>query len=190
MVLYFCVRFRACGDAIPRLGALVTSLSNSQNFPYHLKKAGGGAGEAAKKLKGNFGVAFALPYLRNLFTTPLKRLGVCSELSSVWWQPEALAYTEQVVVPETLTPHHFALAAHFVCVACSVVGCSLSGLVRAYGLRVRASREQKKKRRTKRRSVVWPACRPNYSFPINTSQDTQSSPYFLSGLLGKRLSSL
>ena len=35
-----------------------------------LKKAEGGAGEAAKKLKGNFGVAFALPNLRNLFTNP------------------------------------------------------------------------------------------------------------------------
>ena len=68
------------------------------------RKAKGGVGEVAKKMKENFGVAFALPYLRKLFTNPLSGCGVCSELSSVWWQPEALAYTEPVVILYTLNP--------------------------------------------------------------------------------------
>ena len=57
MALYFCVRIGARGDAIPRLGALDSSRSNPKNFLTISKKAEGGAGEAAKKLKGNFGVA-------------------------------------------------------------------------------------------------------------------------------------
>jgi hypothetical protein len=58
VVLYFCVRIGVRGDAETHLGAHVTSRSNLQKFPSHLKKAeGGGAGEAAKKLQGNFGVA-------------------------------------------------------------------------------------------------------------------------------------
>ena len=57
MALYFCVRIRARCGAIPRLGRGQSPASNLQKFPYHLKKAEGGAGEAAKKLKGNFGVA-------------------------------------------------------------------------------------------------------------------------------------
>ena len=56
VVLYFYVRIRAGGDASAS-GALVASRSNSQKFPYHFLLAEGGAGEVAKKLKENFGVA-------------------------------------------------------------------------------------------------------------------------------------
>ena len=73
MALYFCVRIRARCGAIPRLGRGQSPASNLQKFPYHLKKAEGGAGEAAKKLKGNFGVAFAFQSSKSSSQSPFKK---------------------------------------------------------------------------------------------------------------------
>ena len=89
MALYFCVRIRVHGDATQRLGALDSSRSNLQKFSCLKRKAKRGVGEVAKKMKENFGVAFALPHLQKLFTNPFQKVGVCSELSPVWRQPEA-----------------------------------------------------------------------------------------------------
>lgn len=58
VVLYLRVRIGARGDAVPRLGARSSPHAQQPpkiSLPY--KKAEGGAGEAAKKLEGNFGVA-------------------------------------------------------------------------------------------------------------------------------------
>ena len=57
MALYLYVRIGARGDAVPHLGALDSSRSNLQKFSYLKRKAKGGVGEVAKKMKENFGVA-------------------------------------------------------------------------------------------------------------------------------------
>ena len=56
MALYLCVRIGARGDTSAS-GAGSRPPATHKKFPYLSKKAEGGAGEAAKKLKGNFGVA-------------------------------------------------------------------------------------------------------------------------------------
>jgi len=56
VVLYFCVRIWARGDAIQRLGALDSSRSNLPKFSYLKRKAKGGVGEVAKNMKEKFGV--------------------------------------------------------------------------------------------------------------------------------------
>jgi hypothetical protein len=53
----FCVRIRVRGDANSASGAGIRPRATPKNFLTITKEAEGGTGEAAKMLKGNFGVA-------------------------------------------------------------------------------------------------------------------------------------
>ena len=105
MVLYLCVRIRAGGDAIPRLGRGHPPAANPTPFLTISKKAEGGAGEAAKKLKGT-GVGLLRLYNlpKSLHQALLKSEGFLQTFLQIVGGPRRYAYTEQVVVLETLIP--------------------------------------------------------------------------------------
>ena len=71
VVLYLCVRIRAGGDVVPRLGRGHPPAANPTPFLTISKKAEGGAGEAAKKLKGTGVGLLRLTIFRKVFIKPL-----------------------------------------------------------------------------------------------------------------------
>ena len=77
------------------------------------KKAEGGAGEAARKLKGIFGLLSPLRPTKSSVTVSILFERLPLRFSPSLWRPEALPYTEYVVTRYTLTLRkHLALAAH------------------------------------------------------------------------------
>jgi len=73
VALYFNVRIGVRGDAeIAPRGALVTSRAATLKIFLPYKKAEGGAGEAAKKMKGNGLVCSALQSFKSSSQSPFK----------------------------------------------------------------------------------------------------------------------
>jgi hypothetical protein len=64
VALYLCVGIGVYLSANQRLGALDSSRSNHQKFSCLKRKAKGGVGEVAKKMKENFGVANYISQLK------------------------------------------------------------------------------------------------------------------------------
>jgi len=131
VVLYLCVRIRAGGDVVPRLGRGHPPAANPTPFLTISKKAEGGAGETAKKLKGTGGW-FASPdnLPKSLHQAPFRGEGLIQTFLQIVGGPRRYAYTELVVMLETLTspaPPHSSLTS-FARAAAMLSG-ELSGFV-------------------------------------------------------------
>jgi hypothetical protein len=72
VALYLCVRTGVHHNATQGLGALIPRATTSKSFLAlkESEKKGGGVGEVAKKLKGNFGVAFAFQSSKSSSQSP------------------------------------------------------------------------------------------------------------------------